>query len=69
MKTLDRADIALVLNRLPIGTTVEDIHSWVILCLNFADKMELSAQQKDEFLTACGFDLTIGHYDWRGEFC
>jgi hypothetical protein len=69
MKTLDRADIALVLNRLPIGTTVEDIHSWVILCLNFATKMELSAQQKDEFLTACGFDLAIGHYDWRGEFC
>lgn len=50
-------------------SSVERIYQWVFMCERLVNSMGLSSEDKDTFLTACGFDEMIGHYDWRSEFC
>jgi hypothetical protein len=48
---------------------VEAIYQWVHICDVMANTLWLAGEAKDAFLTACDFDMVIGHYDWRSELC
>lgn len=61
-------DIAQTLKN-NLNSGVESIYQWVRICDAISETLNLSGKRKDAFLTACDFDMVIGHYDWRSEFC
>lgn len=61
-------DIAQTLKN-NLNSGVDSIYQWVRICDAIADTLFLFGDAKDAFLTACDFDMVIGHYDWRNEFC
>ena len=62
-----RLRVALKLSK-SLNSGVESIYQWVTVCDAVADEICDSPAEKDKFLTVCGFDEVIGHYDWREEF-
>jgi hypothetical protein len=66
LTTKERLTIALVMSKSCNGG-VEAIYQWVHSCTALADRLCETPQQRDNFLTTCGFDEMIGHYDWRHE--
>ena len=61
-------DIAKVLNT-ALNYPNMDTLTWLGLCHDMESKFRHTGHKIDriEFLTACGFDEAVGHYDWRAE--